>query len=151
MKYILIFCLLFSCSFCAFAQSEALIQAASKYDLKHNDPDVLEEEESTKTLVLKYDSAAATQKPAVKKELEKSELAREEELIEKQKQRIKRQEEQVKLLKQKLDQREKNKNKTVKERVDYLISAESIEKIKNESDTKKVIDKVKTKSKKKKK
>lgn len=151
MRYILVLTLLFSCSLCAFAQKEVLIQAASKYDLKHTGPDVLEEEESTKTLVLKYDSASAAQKPAVKKELEKSELTREEEAIEKQKQRIKRQEEQVKLLKQKLQQREKNKKQTVKARVEYLISAESVEKIKNESSTKKVIDKVKTKSKKKKK
>ena len=85
----------------------------------------------------------------VKKEIEKKELAREQERIDKQKQRIKRQEEQIKILKQKLAEREKNKADTVKKRVEYLISEESVEKIKNESKSKKVIDKIKTKAKRK--
>ena len=86
-----------------------------------------------------------------KKEIEKQELEREQERIEKQHQRIKRQEDQIKILKQQLEQREKDKNKTVGQRVAYLISEESVEKIKNESDSKKVMDKVKSKTKKQKK
>lgn len=149
MKYFIISLLLLGCGIFAFAQKEAVANAAAKYSLKQAEANVLDEEDDVKALILKYSAAPAASKPAVKKDIEKKELAREEELIEKQKQRIKRQEEQIKLLKQKLEQREKNKKQTVKNRVDYLISEESVEKIKNESETKKVLDKVKNKAKKK--
>lgn len=149
MRYFLILALTLSGTF-AFAQGKAaLSEAAAKYSLKQTESDVLQEEESTKSLILKYDSAQPAQKQAVKKEIEKKELAREQERIDKQKQRIKRQEEQIKILKQKLAEREKNKANTVKKRVEYLISEESVEKIKNESKSKKVIDKIKTKAKRK--
>lgn len=149
MKYFILSLLLLGCGIFAFAQKEAVANAAAKYSLKQAEANVLDEEDDVKALILKYSAAPAVSKPAVKKDIEKKELAREEELIEKQKQRIKRQEEQIKLLKQKLEQREKNKKQTVKNRVDYLISEESVEKIKNESETKKVLDKVKNKAKKK--
>ena len=149
MKYFIISLLLLGCGIFAFAQKEAVANAAAKYSLKQAEANVLDEEDDVKALILKYSAAPAASKPAVKKDIEKKELAREEELIEKQKQRIKRQEEQIKLLKQKLEQREKNKKQTIKNRVDYLISEESVEKIKNESETKKVLDKVKNKAKKK--
>lgn len=149
MRYFILSLLLLGCGVFAFAQKEALSDAAAKYSLKKAEANVLDEEDDVKALILKYSAAPAASKPAVKKDIEKKELAREEELIEKQKQRIKRQEEQIKLLKQKLEQREKNKKQTVKNRVAYLISEESVEKIKNESETKKVFDKVKNKAKKK--
>lgn len=149
MKYFILSLLLLGCGIFAFAQKEAVANAAAKYSLKQAEANVLDEDDGVKALILKYSAAPAASKPAVKKDIEKKELAREEELIEKQKQRIKRQEEQIKLLKQKLEQREKNKKQTVKNRVDYLISEESVEKIKNESETKKVLDKVKNKAKKK--
>ncbi len=149
MKYFLILALTLSGTF-AFAQGKAALgEAAAKYSLKQTESDVLQEEESTKSLILKYDSAQPGQKQAVKKEIEKKELAREQERIDKQKQRIKRQEEQIKILKQKLAEREKNKADTVKKRVEYLISEESVEKIKSESKSKQVIDKIKTKAKRK--
>lgn len=149
MRYFILSVLLLSCAVFVSAQKEAIANAAAKYSLKQAEADILEEEEDVKALILKYASAPAASKPAVKKDIEKKELAREEELIEKQKQRIKRQEEQIKVLKQKLEQREKNKKQTVKDRVNYLISAESVEKIKNESEKKKMFDKVKNKAKKK--
>lgn len=133
------------------AQKQTIEEVSSKYSFKKAEQNILQEEESTKTLILKYAQAAQADKPAIKKDIEKQELAREEEHIEKQRMRIKRQEEQIKILKQKLEQREKNKNNTVKERVDYLISEESVLKIQNESEAKKVIDKVKSKTKSKKK
>ena len=151
MRYLILLVLFFGCAVFASAQKNAIADAAAKYSLKQAEADILEEEEDVKALILKYSAAPAASKPAVKKDIEKKELAREEELIEKQKQRIKRQEEQIKLLKQKLEQREKNKKQTVKNRVTYLISEESVEKIKNESETKKVLDKVKNKTKAKKK
>ncbi len=151
MKYFLILALTLSVSgTLAFAQDKtALSEAAAKYSLKQVQRDVLQEEESTKSLILKYDAAQPAQKQAVKKEIEKKEQQREQERIDKQKQRIKRQEEQIKILKQKLAEREKNKAETVKKRVEYLISDESVEKIRNESKSKKVIDKIKTKAKRK--
>ena len=149
MRYFILSVLLLSCAVFASAQKEAIANAAAKYSLKQAEADILEEEEDVKALILKYASAPAASKPTVKKDIEKKELAREEELIEKQKHRIKRQEEQIKVLKQKLEQREKNKKQTVKDRVNYLISAESVEKIKNESEKKKMFDKVKNKAKKK--
>ena len=150
-KEILIFLVLICCCVVVFAQKQALEQVSSKYSFKNTEQNILAEEESTKTLILKYAQADDKDKSAIKKDIEKQELSREEERIEKQKMRIKRQEEQIRILKQKLELREKNKNNTVKERVDYLISADSVQKIKNESETKKVIDKVKTKTKNKKK
>ena len=135
----------------AFAQTQEVKEVISKYSLKKAEQNILKEEETTKTLILKYANAEQKDKPAIKKEIEKQELEREQERIDKQHQRIKRQEEQIKILKQQLEQREKDKNKTVGQRVAYLISEESVEKIKNESDSKKVIDKVKSKTKKQKK
>ncbi len=149
MRYFILSLLLLGCGVFAFAQKEAVANAAAKYSLKQAEANILDEEDDIKALILKYSAAPAASKPAVKKDIEKKELAREEELIEKQKQRIKRQEEQIKLLKLKLEQREKNKKQTVKNRVAYLISEKSVEKIKNESETKKVLDKVKNKAKKK--
>lgn len=150
-KNILCFLILIFCCGFVFAQKQTVEDLSSKYSFKKAEQNILGEEESTKTLILKYAQADAKDKPAIKKDIEKQELSREEERIEKQKMRIKRQEEQIKKIKQKLEQREKNKNNTVKERVEYLISDESVEKIKNESEEKKVIDKVKTKTKSKKK
>ena len=150
-KKILVFLVLICCCIIVFAQKQTLEQVSSKYSFKNTEQNILAEEESTKTLILKYAQADDKDKSAIKKDIEKQELSREEERIEKQKMRIKRQEEQIRILKQKLELREKNKNNTVKERVDYLISADSVQKIKNESETKKVIDKVKTKTKNKKK
>lgn len=149
-KILLTIVAVFIC-FTAFAQTQEFKDVVSKYSLKKAEQNILKEEETTKTLILKYANAEQKDKPAIKKEIEKQELEREQERIDKQKQRIQRQEEQIKHLKQRLEQREKDKYRTVEQRVAYLISEESVEKIKNESESKKVIDKVKSKSKKQKK
>ena len=79
-----------ACGLCVCAQDKAVLsETAAKYSLKRAQSNVLQEEESTKTLILKYASAEAAKKGEIKKEIEKKELAREEERIEKQKERIK--------------------------------------------------------------
>lgn len=109
--------------------------------------DVLDEGDDIKKLILKYNEAAPAQKPAIKKEIEKLETQKEDARIKKHDERIKRQEEKIKDLKAASQERKKNIKQNVSKKVDYLISDESVEKIKNESASKKAIDKVKDKRK----
>ena len=98
-----------------------------------------------KKLILKYDAAPAAEKSAVRKEIEA--LAKQEETaqIQKTDERLKRQEAQVKELKKTNEERRKNINSAAAKWADYLISKESIEKVKNEPIKQKITDKVKSK------
>ena len=127
------------------AQSRAA-KAAAQFGLDAQaQEDVLLESDDIKKLVLKYDEAAAAQKPAVKAEIEKMQTAQEDNDIKAQEMRIKRQEDKIKELRAALDRRKKNKAQTVKRKTDNLVTKESVEKIKTESLSKKLKDKVKSK------
>lgn len=137
-------------AFC-FAGSEAqnsVTKAAAQFGL---DPqaqeNVLLESDDVKKLVLKYDEASPAQKPAVKAEIEKQQTTQEDNDIKAQEMRIKRQEDKIKELRAALEQRKKDKAQNVKRKTENLISKESVEKIKTESLSKKLKDKVKSKAK----
>ena len=143
---------LFLFIFCAFASAQtdaktAAAQTARQFSLQPAAPDVLQESDDIKQLVLKYDAASAAKKPAVKIEIEKRQTEEEENNIQAQEQRIQRQEDKIKELRAMLESRKKNKAKTVKEKVDRLISKDSVEKIKAESSSQKIKDKIKSKTK----
>jgi predicted RNase H-like nuclease (RuvC/YqgF family) len=107
--------------------------------------DVLEAGDDIKKLILKYSEAADKDKPAVRKEIEQAETQNEQARIKKQEERVKRQEAKIKELRANLESRKKNAKQNISKRVDYLISPQSVEKVKNEPLSKKVIDKVKKK------
>lgn len=120
---------------------------AARFNLQPVSPNILDESDDIKSLALKYDSAEPAKKPAVKKEIEKIQTQQEEDNIKAQELRIKRQEDKIKELRAKLEERKKNKAKTVKEKVERIISKDSVEKIKAESKSKRIKDKIKSKAK----
>lgn len=146
MKLLILFPVLLFAAISAFADSEPKVSAlASQFSFKEEPLNVLEEDDDVKKLILKYDSASVDKKPAIKKEIEKLTAQEEENSIKKHEVRIQRQEAKIKELKQKVALRKKNKTQNVNNKVGYLISSESVSKIKTESLGKKVTDKVKSK------
>ena len=132
--------LIFACA-CSFA-----FAAPSPADLLPSFVAVsAEAQDDMKKLILKYDEAPAAQKPAVRKEIEALAKSEETEQIQKTDERLKRQEAQIKELKKTNEERKKNINQAAAKRADYLVSKESVEKIKNESLKQKITDKVKSK------
>ena len=138
------FCLLFVNT--AFAQTtkESLAQASKAFELKQQKTDVIEEQDDIKALILKYDKAPKEQKETIKKEIIKLQTKKEDEALARQEKRIERQEQKIKQLKTELNQNKKNKDKTVKEKVEFLLKEENIKKIKEESLFSKIKDKVKS-------
>ena len=147
LTFLFIFGLSVLCLAAGAAENRAA-KAAAQFGLDAKaQEDVLLESDDIKKLVLKYDEAAPAQKPAVKAEIEKLQTAQEDNDIKAQELRIKRQEDKVKELRAALEQRKKNKAQTVKDKTENLITKESVEKIKTESLSKKLKDKVKSKTK----
>lgn len=127
-----------------FAQSSqsALMQATKAFDLQKT-ADVLNEEEDIKKLILKYDNAPEDQKETIKKEIIKLQNKKEEEALARQEKRIIRQENKIKQLKEEFKKNKKNKDENVKNKVSFLLKKENIQKIKEESLSTKIKDKVK--------
>lgn len=144
-RYLLIICFLFL-SFTAFAKtSEAVVAQVTKaFEVKQAQADILEEEEDIKKLILKYESAPEDQKENIKKDIIKLQTKKEEEALARQEKRIQRQEEKVKQLKEELKKSEKDKEKRVQDKVEFLLKEENIQKIKEESLSKKIKDKAKS-------
>lgn len=129
----------------AFSQTStvAFTQIAKSFELKQTKTDVLNEEEDIKKLILKYEGAPKEQKETIKKEIIKLQTKKEEEAFARQEKRIERQENKIKQLKAELKENKKNKDKKVQEKVSFLLKEENIKKIKEESLSKKIKDKVK--------
>ncbi|MDR0734287.1 MAG: hypothetical protein LBG16_00950 [Elusimicrobiota bacterium] len=125
-KLILFFVLAFAFS-PVFAAGGA---AALPVSLSGAEPE--EDDADIKKLVLRYDAAKPAQKPAVRREIEKLAAAREAQAVKKTDERIKRQEAKIKEIKKNNDERKKNAANIAAKKVDYLLSKESVEKIKNE-------------------
>ncbi|MDR0953421.1 MAG: hypothetical protein LBM71_04465 [Elusimicrobiota bacterium] len=146
-KFLLILTLL-SCggSFAVAQDLAAISSQQADFALKAASPDILDEKDDMKALILKYSAASPKDKPAIKKEIEKLAAKDEADAQAKTEVRLKRQEEKIKELKQNLAERKKNKDKIVASKVEYLVSNESVEKLKNESLAKKMADTVKNKT-----
>lgn len=128
-----------------YAQSTpaAISQITNPFNIKQMSGDVLEEDEDIKKLILKYDEAPDNQKENIKKEIIKLQTKKEEEGLSRQEKRIERQENKIKQLKEELKQNKKDKDKTVQNKVSFLLKEENIKKIKEESLSKKIKDKAK--------
>lgn len=144
-RYLLIICFLFL-SFTAFAKTSdtAIAQVTKAFEVKQIQTDILEEEEDIKKLILKYESAPEDQKENIKKEIIKMQTKKEEEALARQEKRIQRQEEKIKQLKEELKQSKKDKETRVQNKVEFLLKEENIQKIKEESLSKKIKDKAKS-------
>ena len=127
-----------------FAQSSpaAINQVVKSFDIKKT-PDILDEEDDIKKLILKYAAAPDSQKESIKKEIIKLQTKKEEEALSRQEKRIERQENKIKQLKEELKEKKKNKDKNVKEKVSFFLMEDNIQKIKEESLSKKIKDKAK--------
>ena len=143
-RFIAVIYFLFFASF-VFAQSssEALNQVVKSFDIKKTPVNILEEEEDIKKLVLKYAAAPENQKESIKQEIIKLQTKKQEDAFARQEKRIERQENKIKQLKEELKQNKKDKDKIVKNKVSFLLEEENIQKIKEESLSKKIKDKAK--------
>lgn len=121
----------------------AFTQIAKSFEVKQDKADILKEEEDVKKLILKYESAPKEQKETIKKEIVRLQTKKEEDALARQEKRIERQENKIKQLKAELKENKKNKDKKVQEKVSFLLEEENIKKIKEESLSKKIKDKVK--------
>jgi len=144
-RFIAAFAFLCCCGVCFAQSSQAVGKIQKEFETDDGKNDVLLESSDIKSLVLKYDAAPSREKPAIKKQIETIQLGREENDIKAQDMRIKRQEEKIKELRAQLEQRKKNKEKNVKAKTEMLLSRQSVSKIKAESRSQKMKDKVKSK------
>ncbi len=142
---IIIFALIAFLPFAAFGAQEDFKNLGSSFAMGAAEDNILKEDNDMKKLILKYDAAPAAQKPAIKKDIEKLQLKKEEEAIKRAELRLKRQQAKIEEIKKNLQDRKKNKTADTAKRVEYLISADSVKKLKEESLNKKVIDKIKDK------
>ena len=143
-RFLAVIYFLFLASF-IFAQTStsSFEQIAKSFEVKQAKTDILNEEEDIKKLILKYESAPKEQKENIKKEIIKLQTKKEEEALARQEKRIERQEKKVKQLKEELKEKKQSKDKRVQEKVVFLLQDENIKKIKEESLSKKIKDKVK--------
>lgn len=144
-RFLIAICFLFLGSM-AFAQTStaALAQLSKAFEIKQNQSNILEEEEDIKKLVLKYAAAPKEQKESIKKEIIKLQTKKEEEALSRQEKRIERQEQKIKQLKEEFKKNKQDKEKKVNDKVAFLLKEENIQKIKEESLSKKIKDKAKS-------
>lgn len=141
---IFIFALVAFIPFAAFGAQEDFKHIGAQFATGAQD-NILKEDNDMKKLILKYEAAPEKEKAAVKKEIEKLQISKEEESIKRAELRLKRQQAKIEEIKKNIEERKKNKAANAAKRVKYLISDESVKKVKEESLNKKVIDKIKDK------
>ena len=143
-RFLAVICFLFCAGFVfAHSSSATLNQITKSFSVNNTPANILEEEDDIKKLVLKYASAPETQKQTIKQEIIKLQTKKQEEAFSRQEKRIERQENKVKQLKEELKQNRKEKDKIVQKKVSFLLEEENIQKIKEESLSKKIKDKAK--------